>query len=330
MTSQTEPDVFVSYAADDSGVVLPIVDRLERDGVAIWVDRRRIAGGMVWAQEIVRAIRQCKVLLLMCSDAALRSRAVAQEIQLAWKYRLAYIPVLLQPTAYTEQLEFFLEGSQWIGAYDLAPADWIPRIVESLGKIGISRSSVKSAPPPTLPTPGLEGLRRIAAFTDRIWPLVVDDVDRADASVTYLVRDLGQARHRARRDVRLGSRLFWAIDWDQDAHLLLLNEGTEGKTYCLCPSWFCPGSRITPGITLLPPESAHCEPFVVTGQPGREHLLAILTVQPLADDWMPEDPATPARVLSSADILDLNRRIHAMDVGQWTALATFCDVVVDQ
>jgi hypothetical protein len=42
VTSPTEPDVFVSYAADDSEVVLPIVDRLERDGVAIWVDRRRI------------------------------------------------------------------------------------------------------------------------------------------------------------------------------------------------------------------------------------------------------------------------------------------------
>ena len=93
---------------------------------------------------------------------------------------------------------------------------------------------------------------------------------------------------------------------------------------------FCPTSRIRPGITLLPPESAHCEPFVITGQPGREQILAILTTQPLAEDWMPQDPTTPAGVLSSADILDLNRRIQALEVGQWTALATFCDVVVDQ
>jgi hypothetical protein len=140
MTSQTGPDVFVSYAADDSEVVLPIVDRLERDGVAIWVDRRRITGGMAWAQEIVRAMRRCKVLLLMCSDAALRSRAVAQEVQLAWKYRLAYLPVLLHPTAYTEQLEFFLEGSQWIGAYDLAPGDWIPAIVTPSARSGFHGS----------------------------------------------------------------------------------------------------------------------------------------------------------------------------------------------
>ena len=179
MTSPTEADVFVSYAGDDSDVVLPLVDRLESHGVAIWVDRRRITGGMTWAQEIVRAIRRCKVLLLMCSDAALRSRAVAQEIQLAWKYRLAYIPVLLHPTAYTEQLEFFLEGSQWIGVYDLAPDDWVPTIVASLGKIGISRTGVRSVQPPTLPTPSLESLRRIAAFTDRIWPLRVEDVDRS-------------------------------------------------------------------------------------------------------------------------------------------------------
>lgn len=147
--------------------------------------------------------------------------------------------------------------------------------------------------------------------------------------MTYVVRDLGPARRAARHEIRLGSRVFWAIDWDQDAHVLMLNQGAEGKTYCLCPSWFCPDSRITPGITLLPPKSAHCEPFVITGQPGREHILAILTTQPLAQDWMPPHPATPARVLSSSDVDDLAQRLQQPDVITWTALATYCDVTVE-
>jgi hypothetical protein len=329
MSAHPEPDVFVSYAKDDSEIVSRIVDGLEREGVSLWVDRLRIPGGMGWAQEIVQAIRRCKVLLLMCSDAALRSRAVAQEVQLAWKYRLAYVPVLLHPTTYTEQLEFFLEGSQWIDAYSTAPADWGLQILESLRKFGISPASVCLGTERTRLTPSLAGLRKVAAFTSRIWPLVVTHVDRASLSTTYVVRDLGPAREDARHEVRLGSRVFWAIDWDEDAHLLLLNEGAEGKTYCLCPSWFCPSSHIKPGITLVPPESAHCEPFVITGQPGREHILAILSTEPLAQGWMPPNPATPARELSFLDIDALTRRIQQLDVSTWTALATYCDVTVD-
>jgi hypothetical protein len=238
--------------------------------------------------------------------------------------------VRLHPTTYPEQLEFFLEGSQWIDAYCVPPADSVSKIVESLGKLGITSTDLRSSPQVERLTPSLVGLRRLASFTNRIWPLVVDKVDRSRSRVMYGVRDLGPARQAARHDIRLGSRVFWAINSDRDAHLLLLNEGAEGKTYCLCPSWFCPDSRITAGITLLPPESAGCEPFVITGQPGREHMLAILSTQPLAQDWMPPDATTPARVLSSSDVDDLTRRIQQLDVGAWTALATYCDVTVSE
>jgi len=241
---------------------------------------------------------------------------------------LAYVPVLLHPTTFTEQLEFFLEGTQWIDAHGAAPADWAEKIAQSLGRFGISAAS-PPVRPEKRPAASLSSLRRVAAFTDRIWPLLVEHADRSDASVTYVVRDMGPARQDARHEVRLGSRLFWAIDWDEDAHLLLLNEGAEGKTYCLCPSWFCPNSHIKAGVTVLPPKSAHCEPFVITGQPGREHILAILSKEPLAEGWMPPSPATPARELSVADVDDLIRRIQRLDVAAWTALATYCDVAVD-
>ena len=153
-------------------------------------------------------------------------------------------------------------------------------------------------------------------------------MERSTDSIEYVVRDLGPARENAQHEIRLGSRVFWAIDWDQDAHLLLLDESPEDKIYCLCPSWFCPNTGIEPGVTLLPPKEAHCEPFVVTGHPGREHILAILSTKPLAEHWMPDDRETPSRVLSSSDIVELTERIRQLDVGTWTALATYCDITV--
>jgi hypothetical protein len=122
--------------------------------------------------------------------------------------------------------------------------------------------------------------------------------------------------------------VFWAIEWDQEAHLLLLDDGPEGKCYCLCPSWFVPDTRIHPGLNLLPPESASCEPFVLTGTPGREHLLAIITDKPLELGWMPPDPQVPARVLDQGDIDRLVSVIQSLEPGSWVALATYCDVTV--
>jgi hypothetical protein len=331
--ARTGPEVFISYASSDRGRVLAITEQLRSAGVGLWLDRAKIGPGTRWAEEIVRGIRDCKVLMLMCSDAAMRSRAVRQEVQLAWKYELAYLPVLLEPTHFPEQLQFFLEGCQWVEVLDHPPERWLPPVLQALAQAGVGSANAGPADPtshvrPTQPAPGLEGLRALARFTDRIWPLVVEGRADHPGITCYTVRDLGAARVGASHRIRLGSQLFWVVECDQEAHLLLLDEGPEGKTYCLCPSWFVPETRLGPGPNLLPPPSAGCAPFVLTGVPGREHLLALLTEQPLALDWMPAHPQVPARILSEADVGHLLTLLRGLEPGSWVALATCCDVTV--
>jgi hypothetical protein len=85
-----------------------------------------------------------------------------------------------------------------------------------------------------------------------------------------------------------------------------------------------------PGLTLLPQESANepslSEPFVVSGVPGRDHVLAILADQPLALNWLPPNKSEPARVLAPTDIADLLSRLDELEAGAWTALATCCEI----
>jgi hypothetical protein len=329
------PEVFISYASRDRVRVKMIADLLRALDVHLWLDYHRLAGGTRWAEEIVHAIKACKVLLLMCSDAAMRSRAVSQEIQLAWKYELNYLPLLLEQTNFPEQLEFFLEGCQWIEALDRSPDLWLPEVLRALSHAGVhcresggTFSEAAFTIVPRHPSSGLDGLWSIARFTDRIWPLVVEGCDREPGSVTYAVRGLGAPQPGVQHQIRLGSRLFWVIQWEDDAHLLLLDHGSEGKTYCLCPSRFVPMTRLRPGLTLLPPEEAHCEPFVLTGVPGREYVLAIISEQPLELDWMPPDSVIPARVLDDRDLSRLTQVLRRLRPGSWTALATCFDVVV--
>ena len=48
--------------------------------------------------------------------------------------------------------------------------------------------------------------------------------------------------------------------------------------------------RLQSGRSYLPQMSSRYDAFVVTGQPGCEHLLAIVTDEMLRLDWLPNDP----------------------------------------
>lgn len=192
------------------------------------------------------------------------------------------------------------------------------------GREGASEESLIG---PRRPSADLEGLWSLAKFTDRIWPLIVEERSSMLRRATYKVREHGAPQPGVRHQIRLGSSVFWAIEWETQAHLLLLNHGSEGKTYCLCPSWFVPGTRLCPGLNLFPPEEARCEPFVLTGIPGRESVLAIITEKPLGLDWMPPDPRVPARVLDERDLSKLKTILSHLEPEHWAALATDFDVV---
>ena len=68
-------------------------------------------------------------------------------------------------------------------------------------------------------------------------------------------------------------------------------------------------------------------PFVVSGKPGREHLVAIISKQPLVKDWLPVAARLPAKTLTEADVEQLLQTIKELPVTDWIALSTYFDVV---
>lgn len=130
--------VFLSYASADRDRVLPIADRLEAAGIRVWVDRHEIAGGTNYGTEIVQGIRSCSVLAIACSDAGLHSRNVKQEIQLAWKYQRPYLPLLLDSAQIPEDLEYWLEGCQWVEVLGRGESVWLPEVLQALDRFGVT------------------------------------------------------------------------------------------------------------------------------------------------------------------------------------------------
>lgn len=174
-------DLFISYASHDIERVRAIVRRVEEAGISVWRDQDRILGGGNYGQAIIDGIERCKLVLLMCSAASMRSRNVKQEIQLAWHYERAYLPLLLDGTighSYPKQIQYWLEGCQWIEVLDRPAEEWLPRILRALeqtseepwlGNKALPADSSLAAP--IRLADGLAGLGRLASFTDQIWPV---------------------------------------------------------------------------------------------------------------------------------------------------------------
>lgn len=314
----TERKVFVSYARADVSHVARLANRLEAAGTAIWRDQNEILGGQNYGPEIVNAIKTSSALLVCCSNSSMRSKNVKQEIQLAWHYDIPYVPVILEAVNYPEQVLYWMEGWQWIEILDRPEQEWLPRVLQALKVLKPSSTGSVAVEPTSQDQ--FQSLWSLARLTDQIWPVLYGREDRR----TF--RDIGASQDDLNRTFPIGSRLRLAIELERAGHLLLLDRGTSGRVYCLCPSLFAPEQRLEPGLTHLPTPGGPYDSFLVTGQSGREHLLAIVAEAPILPEWGSAARHAPARLLSAVDEALLVAQLRDRASDRWTTMSTFFEV----
>lgn len=338
------PEVFISYSSRDRSAILGIRNRLESAGVTTWIDTSFIDGGQNYGPAIGEGIRSCRVLLLCCSASSMRSRNVGQEIALAWRYDRQILPLLIDDTVliaggFPEQLEYWLEGHQWIEALPPSSDRWFPQLLRSLEKAkvgGIERleeSPTEQVVEPIRFPHGIDGLFRAASYSDQIWPIRPAEAAAIRSPATRgsragVCRDIAAPQVGADRQFRIDEHLHLVIEHcgERDMYLTLLERGTSGKIYSVCPSRFIQGTSLTPGRHILPPLGSPYPTFLVSGPPGTEELLTVLTLEPLDLDWMPADQA-PARVLSQEELDEFCRQLDAIPVNERQAFATYFEII---
>lgn len=325
-------DVVISYDSQDLRAALELAGHLKSAGVTYWMADHGREVNLDDRSQTIQAVKCCKVVLLLCSDAALQSRAVKQEMQFAWSYERPFLPLLIEPPGFPEQSRYWLEGKQWIETMDAPTGQWLPQLLRALANLAVPCPAVDPATfegvsliEPTRLNLSLKSLHSIARLTDQIWPVPAERIQRG--AIRSALRDLAGPQGDVQHGYHLGSRVCLAIESDREGHLLLLDEGTSGKTYCVCPSWFAPSTHLRAGCSYLPQIRSRYDSFVVTGKPGREHLLAILSDDPLGLDWLPSDPRIPARVLNQADIDLLLARLRGSEATGWVAMSTYFEIV---
>ena len=137
-------EVFISYAAKDRDRVLGLVKRLRDAGVTVWIDQAGIDVATMWSQEIVNAIRDCKVMLLSISPHSTESENVVKELALASERKKPIIPVYLEPADIPGTMEYQLAGIQRVEYFADNEDAAFRAMARSLAKRGVTVDATKA------------------------------------------------------------------------------------------------------------------------------------------------------------------------------------------
>ena len=133
-------DVFVSYASQDVAVADAIVATLEKNGHKCWIAPRDVTPGLQYADEIVGAINDAKLVVLVLSEHAVASPHVGREIERAASKRRRLIALRTDAAALTRSFEYFLSESQWIDVAALGMPGALAKLTQAVGQ-GLAPSS---------------------------------------------------------------------------------------------------------------------------------------------------------------------------------------------
>lgn len=110
--------VFISYSRRDTETVDKVVERLEKAGIKVWIDREGIRAGRQWRLQIVEAIDTANAFVLHVSEASVASVNVLKELNLAEDAAEPFVlPFLLEEVKLPAEMRYQLAGVQQIFYY---------------------------------------------------------------------------------------------------------------------------------------------------------------------------------------------------------------------
>ncbi|MFI5201005.1 MAG: TIR domain-containing protein [Candidatus Kapaibacterium sp.] len=145
-------DVFISYSREDKDRVTELATKLREAGVSLWIDQGGIDAAAIWTEEIVNALENAKVLLLMISEKAVNSHNVLKEVTIASERKGHILPIHLEPTKIPAAMKYALAGIQHVEYFHGDQSENIKTIVRSLERIGVSVVPPKKEAAPQSPT----------------------------------------------------------------------------------------------------------------------------------------------------------------------------------
>ena len=124
-------DAFISHASKDTTLAAQIEKLLEEDRLKVWLDHSEIRMGVLLRKELQTAIKKSRVLILLWSKTAAKSRWVTTEVLTAFHLKRFILPCVRDNT----RLPYFLQNTIYLNL-QRRNTDWVERL----------RRAVRAAP----------------------------------------------------------------------------------------------------------------------------------------------------------------------------------------
>jgi TIR domain len=135
-----DPKIFITYSSKDQKVARTICTALENRGLACWISSRNVKPGQNYQEQIVRAIRSSRVMVLVFTANANNSNEIKKELALASQNNLVVIPVRIEDVVPNEAFAYEFATRQWIDLFE----DWEKSMAELVELI----AAILNEPPP--------------------------------------------------------------------------------------------------------------------------------------------------------------------------------------
>ncbi len=132
-----EHEVFISYSSQDKVIADAVCHSLEESKIPCWIAPRDEMLGVSYAKQIMQAIKNCKVVVLIFSENSNQSEHVENEIGQGFKCGKTIIPFMIDKTEMNDDLGYYLGRKHWLIAYPdyrEKTADLISSILRLLGR----------------------------------------------------------------------------------------------------------------------------------------------------------------------------------------------------
>jgi hypothetical protein len=110
-------EVFISYSQGDHACAMELVGRIEAEGIHCWIAPRDIAPSTDWAAEIIDAISNSRVMILVFSASSNDSPQVRREVERAVHKQVSILPFRIENVVPSKSLEYFLSAQHWMDAF---------------------------------------------------------------------------------------------------------------------------------------------------------------------------------------------------------------------
>jgi len=103
-------DVFISYSSKEKTIADAICGVMERQEIRCWIAPRDIRPGQNYAESILEAINNCRMMVIILSSASNASPHVLREVERGVSKGLPVVPFRIEDIKPSKSLEFFLSA----------------------------------------------------------------------------------------------------------------------------------------------------------------------------------------------------------------------------